>query len=172
MQVGTVTKAMITDFKKFKAAWEKDAGKPENTIIYYLIAALNIPKKKDVAEDMMTLIVSKKHCIKDSKSPTGLKLGKSAKYYLNHFVENPTSAPSYLGGTWKNNYKIDKSKLKLTIVRESKQGKGVKIFVESGGRDNPVPCQLQENSKGQWKLTEYSSFCMDVRPTAEEEGDF
>ena len=61
----------------------------------------------------------------------------------------------------------------LTLARKkSKHGKGVKIFVESGGRDNPVPCQLQQNSSGQWKLTEYSSFCMDVRPTATEEGDF
>ena len=170
--MGTVTKSMITDFKKFKTAWVKDAGKPENTIMYYLIAALNLKKKKDVGEDMMTLLVSKKHCVKDSKSPTGLKLGRSAKYYVNHFLENPTSAPSYLGGTWENEYKINKAKLKLTVVRETKHGKGVKIFVESGGRDNPVPAQLQENSSGQWKLIEYSSFCMDVKPTKSEQGDF
>jgi hypothetical protein len=170
--MGTVTKAMITSFKKFKGAWEKDAGDPENTIMYYLIAALNIPKNKDLAEDMMTVVVSKKHCVQDHKSPTGLRLGRSAKYYLDHFAENPHSAPSYVGGSWQNNYEFSKSKLTLTIVRKGKHGKGVKIFVESGGRDNPVPCQLQKNSSGQWKLTEYSSFCMDVRPTAEEEGDF
>ena len=163
---------MITDYKEFKAAWEKDAGKPENTIVYYLIAALNIPKKKDVAEAMMTLVISKKDCLEDGKSPSGLKLGRNAKYFFNHFIENPNSAPSYLGGTYKNSYKIEKSKLKLTVVRETTQGKALKIFVESGGRDNPVPCQLQKNSSGQWKLTEYSSFCMDVRPTVEEEGDF
>ena len=39
-----ITKPMITSFSKFQSAWEKDAGKPENTIMYYLIAALNIEK--------------------------------------------------------------------------------------------------------------------------------
>ncbi|MFW9908548.1 MAG: DUF6935 domain-containing protein [Candidatus Thorarchaeota archaeon] len=170
--MGTVTKSMITDFKQFKEAWEKDAGTPENTIMYYLIAALNLKKKQAVGEAMMTLVVSGKHCEKDSKSPSGLKLGRSAQYYVNHFLENPNSAPSFLGGTWENEYKINESKLRLTVVREVKQGKGLKIFVESGGRDMPVPSQLEQNSSGQWKLTEYSSFCMDVKPTKKEQGDF
>ncbi|MDF1537962.1 MAG: hypothetical protein P1Q69_03575 [Candidatus Thorarchaeota archaeon] len=167
-----ITKFMITDFKKFKASWEKDAGTPENTIIYYLIAALNLKKNKKVGEAMMTIVISKKDCKEDGRSPSGLKMASRAQYFADHFLENPNSAQSYLGGTWENDYKYSKSKLTLTKVREVKHGKGLKIFIESGGRDNPVPCQLQKNSSGQWKLTEYSSFCMDVKPTKTEQGDF
>ena len=60
----------------------------------------------------------------------------------------------------------------MKIVRTVDHGKGIKMFVHSGGRDNPVPCQLMKNSSGEWKLTEYSSFCMDVKKPKSEEGDF
>ena len=59
----TVKMPMITSFKKFKDSWEKDAGSPEKTIMYYLIAALNLEKDRDTAEDMMTVVISKKHCL-------------------------------------------------------------------------------------------------------------
>ena len=168
----SVTMPMITSFMKFQDAWEKDAGKPENTIMYYLIAALNLEKDRDTAENMMTALISKRHCLEDKKSPTGLKLGKSAKYYVTQFLECKNNARSYVGGTNENDYRIDKKALKLTIVRQLEHGKGLKFFVHSGGRDNPVPCQLMKNSSGQWKLTEYSSFCMDVKKPKSEEGDF
>ena len=168
----TVKKPLITSFKKFKSAWEKDAGKPENSIMYYLIAALNLEKSKELGAAMMTVVISKKHCSEDSSSPSGLKLGLSAKYFVGQFLESKNNARSYVGGTNKNDYKIDKKALRLKIVRTVDHGKGLKMFVHSGGRDNPVPCQLMKNSSGEWKLTEYSSFCMDVKKPKSEEGDF
>ena len=117
-----VTKAIITSFKKFKAAWEKDSKKPENTILYYLIAALNLEKDRDKAESMMTVVISKKHCLEDESSPSGLKLGKSARYYVGQFLESKNNARSYVGGTPDNEYKIVKKALKLMVVRKKLQG--------------------------------------------------
>ena len=167
-----VTRSMITKFNEFQSAWEKDSGKPENTILYYIIAALNLEKNRKTAEAMMTIVITKNDCREDGSSPSGLKLGNRAKYFVEQFLESKHNARSYVGGTNENDYDIDWDKLTLTIVRKQDHMGGVKIFVQSGGRDNPVPCQLKENNKGQWKLTEYSSFCMDVKPSKSSEGDF
>jgi hypothetical protein len=167
-----ITKKMITSFSKFKSEWEKDAGKPENTIMYYITAALNIEKDPALADAMMTVVVSKRDCIEDEESPSGLKLGRSAKYFLGQFMKNRNIARSYVGGTPENNYKIDKDKLILTVTKKQEHGKGLKIFIDSGGKDMDTPVQLQKNNDGQWKLTEYSSICTGVRRTLEEERDF
>lgn len=167
-----ITKPMITSFSKFKSAWEKDSGKPENTIMCYLIAALNIEKNPDLADAMMTVVVSKKDCMDDGGSPSGLKLGRSAKYFIGQFKKNKNIARSYVGGTPQNSYKYTKSKLTLTVVKKQDHGKGLKIFIDSGGKDLNTPVQLKSNSAEQWKLVEYSSICTGVRKTVEEEGDF
>lgn len=167
-----IKKAMITDFKKFQAAWEKDAGKPEHTIMYYIIAALNIEDDPKLAEAMMTLLVHKDHCLPDKKSPSGLKLGRSAKYFIGQFKKNPRIAASYVGGTPENGYKYTKSDLAMTVVSKQDYQKGYKIFIQSGGKDNPTPLQVRENSSGQWKLVEYSSVCTGVQKTPQEKGDF
>ena len=163
---------MITSFSKFKSSWEKDAGKPENSIMYYLMAALMVEKDPKLAEAMMTVVVSKRDCLESGSSPSGLKLGKSAKYYIGQFKKNPNIARSYVGGTNTNNYKYSKSNLTMTVDRKEKQAKGVKIFIQSGGKDLATPISLRENAKGQWKLTNYSSICTGVKKTVEEEGDF
>jgi hypothetical protein len=167
-----ITKEMVTSFPKFKSAWEKDADKPENTILYYLIAALNIEKDPKLADAMMTVVVSKNDCFEDGGSPSGLKLGKSASYYIGQFQNNKNIARSYVGGTNTNGYKIDTKALTMTVVSKQDAGKGVKIFIQSGGKDLGTPLQLAKNNEGQWKLTNYSSICTGVKKTIEEEGDF
>ncbi len=172
MDMGKVTKPMITSFSKFKSAWEKDAGKPENSILYYLMGALMIEKDPDLADAMMTVVVSKKDCLEDGGSPSGLKLGRSAKYYVGQFQHNKNIARSYVGGTHTNGYKYDKKNLILTVVKKEEQAKGIKIFIKSGGKDLPTPVHLRKNNDGQWKLTNYSSICTGVKKTPKEEGDF
>ena len=167
-----VTKKMITSFYKFKSEWKKEAARPENTIMYYLIAALNIEKDPELAESMMTLVVSKKDCQEDEGSPSGLKLGRSARYFVGQFKQDKNIARSYVGGTPKNGYKYVKTNLVMTVTKKQEHGKGLKIFVDSGGKDMDTPVQVQKNKDGQWKLTEYSSICTGVRKTVEEEGDF
>ncbi|MFW9768212.1 MAG: DUF6935 domain-containing protein [Candidatus Thorarchaeota archaeon] len=168
----TITKPMITSFSKFKSAWEKDAGKPENTIMFYLIAALNVEKDPDLGEAMMTVVVSKRDCMESGDSPSGFKLRPSAKYFVGQFKRNPNIARSYVGGTYKNGYKYDKNNLTMTIVSKKEHGKGLKIFIDSGGKDLDTPVQVAQNSSGQWKMIEFSSIATGVRKTVEEEGDF
>jgi len=167
-----ITKPMITSFSKLKSAWEKDAGKPENTIMYYVIAALNIEKDPKLANAMMTVVVSKKDSLEDGGSPSGYKLGRSAKYFIGQFKKNKNIARSYVGGTPQNGYKFTKSKLTMTVTKKQDHGKGLKIFIDSGGKDLDTPVRVSKNSSGQWKLTEYSSVSTGVRKTVEEEGDF
>jgi hypothetical protein len=170
--MGKVTKKMVTSFSKFKNEWEKNAGDPENTIMYYLIAALNIEKDQDLADAMMTVVVSKDDSLEDGSSPSGRKLGRSAKYYVGQFLKNKNIARSYVGGTPENDYKISKDSLTMTVVKTENQSKGVKIFIQSGGKDMPTPVYLRKNNSGQWKLTNYSSICTGVKKTHHEEGDF
>jgi hypothetical protein len=170
--MGKVTKSMITSFSKFKSEWEKDAGSPEDSIMYYLIAALNIEKDPELADAMMTVVVSKRHCVESGDSPSGLRLGTTSKYGVGQFQRNKNIARSYVGGTSKNGYKIDKKNLTMTVVKKEEKGKGLKFFIKSGGKDMPTPVTLQKNSSGQWKLTNYSSIYTGVKKTVEEEGDF
>ncbi|MFX0045706.1 MAG: DUF6935 domain-containing protein [Candidatus Hermodarchaeota archaeon] len=168
-----VTKGMITDFKKFKAAWEKEAGNPYDSIVYYLIAALNIEKDAELADAMMTVVVSKRDCMESSKSPSGMKLGKSARYYIGQFQDDKNIARSYLGANWRDNYSFDKNNLVMTVSREQKiDDKTLKVFIESGGADSPRPATVARNKHGQWKLTNYGSLCVGVRKPASEVDDF
>ena len=167
-----ITKKMITSFSEFKDQWEKDAGSPEKSIMYYVIAALNIEKDPKLAEAMMTVVVSKNDCLEDGSSPSGLKLGRSAKYYIGQFKGNKNIARSYVGGTPENGYSIKENALTMTVVSKQDHGKGVKIFIDSGGKDFDTPVQLMKNNSGQWKLTNYSSICTGVQKTLKEQGDF
>ncbi|MGQ4912348.1 MAG: DUF6935 domain-containing protein [Candidatus Thorarchaeota archaeon] len=170
--MGKITKKMITSFSKFKSEWEKDAGTPEESIMYYLIAALNVEKDPELADAMMTVVVSKNDSAEDSGSPSGRKLRRTARYYIGQFQENKNIARSYVGGTPENGYKINKDRLVMTVVKKQETADGVKIFIQSGGKDLATPVHLRKNSSGQWKLTNYSSVCTGVKKTVEEAGDF
>ncbi len=169
-----IIKSMISDFRKFKTAWEKDAGDPQSSIMYYLIAALNIEKNEDLADAMMTVVVSKNDSEEDSKSPSGLKMRtKRGGYYIDQFKKNPNIAKSYVGGDYRKDYKITASSLTMTVTSDQDLGGDKrKIFIHCGGADSPRPVQLAKNKHGQWKLIEYSSLCVGVRPPTSEEGDF
>lgn len=169
-----VTKSAINDFSKFKSSWERDASDRHESIMYYMIAALNIERDKNLADAMMTVVVSKKDSLEDGSSPSGLKLNpRGAGYYVNQFAKNKNIARSYVGGTPENNYEIDSSRLEMKVVREQELGKDkFKVFIDCGGADSPRPVQVARNKSGQWKLIEYSSLCVGVKKSADEEGDF
>lgn len=168
-----ISKSMITNFNKFKAAWESDASDPYDSILYYIIAALNIEKDAKLADAMMTVVVSKRDCIESGSSPSGLKLGKSAKYYIGQFKEDKNIARSYVGADWQEDYKFDKKNLTMTVTRDQKVDDTTrKIFIHSGGADSPRPVTVKKNKHGQWKLTSYGSLCVGVRKPASEVDDF
>lgn len=163
---------MIHEFDEFVSKWNLASSDPYKVIMLYLLAALNIEKDPDEAEDMMTLIVSKRDCLEDNESPTNLRLGRSSGYFLRRFQDNPNIARSYLGGSPENNYQIDKSNLELTIVREEEINERLKIFIKSKGKDFLTPVQVQKNRDNQWKLVEYSSICTGVQKPLSEQNNF
>ncbi len=167
----TVTKALCTDFETFKSGWEKDAAKPENTIMYYLMAALNIERDIALADAMMTVVVTKDHTVEDAKSPSGLRLAYGSRYYVEQFRKDPNIARSYVGGSPDNDYKYSADALRLTVAKVEPKGEDtVKIFIVSGGKDMPTPVTLARNKNNQWKLVEYSSICTGVKKP--KTGDF
>jgi hypothetical protein len=170
----TVEKSMITNFDEFKSSWERDAGDPFASIMYYIIAALNIQRDEDLANAMMTVVVSKNDSLEDGRSASGRYLRRQGTYYyIGQFSKTDHIAKSYVGGTPENGYKIDEGKLVMTVVRVQDKGdKEKKIFIQSGGKDNPTPVSVARNNAGQWKLIEYSSICTGVKRTPEEAGDF
>jgi hypothetical protein len=163
---------MIYDLDEFISKWNHVSSDPYKVIMLYLLAALNIEKNLDEAENMMTVIVSKKDCLEDNESPTGLTLGRSAGYFLRRFQDNPNIARSYLGGSPENNYQVNESNLELTVLREEEINERLKIFIKSKGKDFLTPVQVQKNRDNEWKLVEYSSICTGVKKPLSEQNDF
>ena len=162
----------IEDFDEFKTSWQKKAGTPEQTILHYINAALVAEDKPQLADAMMTVVVSKKLCADDSSSPSGMKLSRSAKYMLGQIQKNANIAKSYVGGHPDNDYAYDKNRLVMTVVSRKGDDNKKKIFIKSGGKDFDTPTQLAKNKHDQWKLIEFSSIATGVKKPKSEMGDF
>jgi len=165
---------MITDFKKFKASWEKNADDPAQSIFHFLIAAYNYSvKDKAIGDAMATVILSKKHNLEDPSTPSGLKLGPTNKTLLKYMRNDPNIVKSYLGAEYKQDYKFTESKPKMTFLGFVPEGeKRLKAIIQSTGKDFPTPVGLAKNKHGQWKITEFSSIATGCKKPASEEDDF
>lgn len=165
---------MITDFKKFKASWEKNASDPAQSIFHFLVAAYNYSvKDKAIGDAMATVILSKKHNIDDPSSPSGLKLGPTNKTLLKYMRNDPNIVKSYLGAEYKEDYKFNESKPKMAFLGFVPEGeKRLKAIIQSTGKDFPTPVGLAKNKHGQWKITEFSSIATGCKKPASEEDDF
>ena len=166
---------MYSDYEKFSKDWEKSANEPEQSVLFFLIAAYNYSKNPKIGEPMATLILSTKHNQKDSSSPSGYKLGPTNKQLLNHMQEDINIAKSYLGAKYDEDYKFDEKKIQMEHLyteETDSSGKYVKVFIKSGGKDLPTPVGLGKNKHGQWKITEFSSIATGCRKSVSEEGDF
>ncbi|MHA1532522.1 MAG: hypothetical protein ACTSR6_11035, partial [Candidatus Heimdallarchaeota archaeon] len=112
-----ISGVMVTDFKKFKASWEKNASDPAQSIFHFLIAAYNYGvKDKAIGDAMATVILSKKHNLDDPSSPSGLKLGPTNKTLLKYMRNDPNIVKSYLGAEYKEDYKFNESKPKMAFL--------------------------------------------------------
>lgn len=169
-----ISGGMITDFKKFKASWEKNASDPAQSIFHFLIAAYNYSvKDKAIGDAMATVILSKKHNLDDPSSPSGLKLGPTNKTLLKYMRNDPNIVKSYLGAEYKEDYKFNESKPKMAFLGFVPEGeKRLKAIIQSTGKDFPTPVGLAKNKHGQWKITEFSSIATGCKKPASEEDDF
>lgn len=170
----TVTGEMITDFNKFKSEWEKNAEDPADSIFYLLIAAYNYSSKdKAIGEAMATVVLSKEHNYEDAGSPSGLKFGKTNKYLFDQMRDDPNIVKSYLGAEYKEDYKFNEKKLKMTFLGiVPDEDKHLKAIIQSTGKDYPTPVSLAKNKHDQWKVTEFSSIATGCKKPASEEDDF
>ncbi len=169
-----ITGEMITDFKKFKASWEKNASDPAQSIFHFLVAAYNYSvKDKAIGDAMATVILSKKHNLEDPSTPSGLKLGPTNKTLLKYMRNDPNIVKSYLGAEYKEDYKFTESKPKMAFLGYVPEGeKRLKAIIQSTGKDFPTPVGLAKNKHGQWKITEFSSIATGCKKPASEEDDF
>ena len=169
-----VSGEMITDFKKFKTSWEKNASDPAQSIFHFLVAAYNFSvKDKAIGDAMATVILSKKHNLEDPSTPSGLKLGPTNKTLLKYMRADPNIIKSYLGAEYKEDYKFNESKPKMTFLGYVPEGeKRLKAIIQSTGKDFPTPVGLAKNKHGQWKITEFSSIATGCKKPASEEDDF
>lgn len=167
---------MIKNFKKFKESWEKDADDPIQSVFHFLIGAYNYKKDPAVGSPMISLVLSKKHQVKDSNSPTGRRPGPTDSNLIRHMCESPHTVISYLGGTYEKDYKDFNAKKPvmhfLAKEKEDKKGKYVSVIIQSGGKDLPTPVGLAKNKDGQWKIREFSSIATDCRKPKSVEEDF
>ncbi|MCE7746607.1 MAG: hypothetical protein GPJ52_15880 [Candidatus Heimdallarchaeota archaeon] len=163
-----ISGVMITDFKKFKASWEKNASDPAQSIFHFLIAAYNYGVKDKAIGD-----ATKKHNLDDPSSPSGLKLGPTNKTLLKYMRNDPNIVKSYLGAEYKQDYKFTESKPKMAFLGFVPEGeKRLKAIIQSTGKDFPTPVGLAKNKHGQWKITEFSSIATGCKKPASEEDDF
>lgn len=169
-----ITGEMITDFKKFKASWEKNASDPAQSIFHFLVAAYNYSAKdKAIGDAMATVILSKKHNLEDPSTPSGLKLGPTNKTLLKYMRNDPNIVKSYLGAEYKEDYKFTETKPKMAFLGYVPEGeKRLKAIIQSTGKDFPTPVGLAKNKHGQWKITEFSSIATGCKKPASEEDDF
>ncbi len=169
-----ITGEMITDFNKFKASWEKNASDPAQSIFHFLIAAYNYSvKDKAIGEAMATLILSKKHNQEDPSSPSGLKFGPTNKGLMKYMSDDPNIVKSYLGAEYKEDYKFNENKLKMSFLGFVPEGDThLKAIIQSSGKDYPTPVGLAKNKHGQWKITEFSSIATGCKKPASVEDDF
>lgn len=167
-----ITGSMIIDFDKFKKSWEKTASDPAQSVFHLLIAAYNYCKDPKIGDPMATVVLSKKHNMKDTSSSSGLKLGKTNRYLFTHMAEDINIVKSYLGGNYKEDYKFNEKRLAMSLLTFDSDGKYGKVVIQSGGKDFPTPVSVGKNKTGQWKILEFSSIATGCRKPASVEDDF
>ena len=152
--------------EEFKKMWEEQAKTEAGAIKMYLIGVLETVKEKNPEGNKMVAM-----CVpKGEFSPEG-KPNRSQNFYLEQFgrVVKGTDfqgaiAASYLGGTPDNMYKHTYETDLVVYEGGSKFGeKESKVFVKSGGKDNPSPVVVKKNKDGYWKLFNISSLCTGVK---------
>jgi len=101
------------------------------------------------------------------------KQWKSRSYFVRAMAERPFIFRSYAKGSSPGNqYQMDPNKYELVHSGnvdlkpyvDRAEGEYAKLFIVSSGADNPRPGILARNSRGQYKMDNFSSLCSDVRP--------
>ena len=145
------------EYQQFKQKWEQEWGKSElGAIKAFLIGVIEYLEDKDRGSKMIALTLPENYLQKDGTP------GRNA--FLEYFEKDGgNSAKSYLGGTPDNDYQYQYD-FHLDMQANSEQGEWEsKLFIRSGGKDNPSPVHLKKNQNGYWKLFNVSSLATGVK---------
>ncbi|NMC08497.1 MAG: hypothetical protein GYA24_25030 [Candidatus Lokiarchaeota archaeon] len=123
----------------------------------------------DGALGYLGFVLSKNDLVADENAPSKFMPSVSTLQSVKR-LKDPRYANSILalmGGTWQKDYKDAKpDAYTLPVTKEDDPGNGHRVFLKSGGRDNPFPVTLKQSGSGAWKVTEgLGTICMDVRKT-------
>jgi len=159
-------KAKMT-LDEFKALWEKEGKTPEGAVKCLIIAALETVKEGNKDGKKMWGMVLPKDYVTGSGEPDTTQ--RTAIEQFGRQIKgtnfNGAIAASYLGGTPENGYTYSYDNNVDLVQGQGKIGESeAKIFVKSGGKDNPSPVILKKNKDGYWKVFEYSSLFTGVKP--------
>ncbi|MHC9542657.1 MAG: hypothetical protein AB9903_24370 [Vulcanimicrobiota bacterium] len=157
----------------FQSLWDREGKTPEGAIKCLLIAVLETVKEENPDGLKMWGIPLPK----DTLSPNGQPSPGHVNFIITQFGRQIQGtdfrgaiAASYLGGSPQNGYKYSYSNSVSVDSRNAQGGDEVKIFIRSGGKDNPSPVTLKRNNSGYWKIFNYSSLYTGIRPAGG--GDF
>lgn len=163
MVAGVAQAELPKTLEEFQARIATDAGNPQKAVKLFF-DGIHIFQlgQQDVG----------KQCImemsrdKDWKTP-------SQRMLLERMVSMPHIYRSYAAGaTPENHYEMNPNEYALVFHGEPNmkpygdkpEGAFCKLFVRSGGADAPRSLTLQRNNAGQYKVYEFSSINLDIRP--------
>ncbi|GEM_PF-1105527 len=161
----------LSDFQRL---WEREGKTPEGAVKCLLIAVLETVKERNPDGLKMWGIPLPK----DTLSSNGEPSPGHVNFIITQFGRQVQGtnfrgaiAASYLGGSPQNGYSYSYT---TTVAVDShntqRASDEVKLFIRSGGKDNPSPVMLKRNNEGYWKVFNYSSLYTGVRPASS--GDF
>ncbi len=163
----------------FTERFATEGQSPDGTARLLVEALLVAERDEPLAEQLMTVVLSKRHLTPAPDTPSGFRLPPSDQS-LRRLRKNPDIARSLAGGTHARDYAdFDPTRIDLDRVY-SARAQGVdyprpgeaKLFVRCGGADTPRPITFARNNAGLWKVTGFSSLTVGVRPRASVAGDF
>ena len=157
-----------------EVANHEDRKDPKGTIRLFLRVLNQLAMNKDEAMEMIPIFFPKNQLNESGTTRSGFALRSSDSYLVEQLLQKPNVVPSYLGGTPDNEY-TPSGELepvfiegRPTVISE----KEAKIFIRSGGKDNPTPVGLKRNKHGIWKIFNWSSIATGVKPPASTADDF
>lgn len=167
-------------YDAFEQRYLAEAADAHAVCRLFVDGMLTLERDEALGTQMMLRCCSTRHLDPDASAPSGHRFRMSDREAVKRLLRDPNIARSYAGGHHETGYAgADASRIALdTSYSASAQGVDhpaagqAKLFVASGGADNPRPITLARNSRGEWKVTGFSSLTTGVRKPAAEVGDF
>lgn len=160
----------------FKSRFEAQAADAEAVTRLTVEAITYTEEDPALAEQALAVVLSKRMLVEAPGTPSGFKL--LARDALVRLQKDRNIARSYAGGTPQGRYEdFRRDALRIELDRSySPRAQGVdypqpgeaKFFVRCSGASSPRPVSLALNKSGQWKVTQWESLAVSVKPPVDD----